>query len=207
MAVFMMCVLFELWPGDSVGARRAVMTTQEQWEEPRDPSLRKWQIAVLVLSLLCAVLLLINVVLRVRADQAVEQRAEAVAQAEQAKADAGTLQRRNDELLSQLSTSNERLSEIINTLELTTSQWAAADADVAKQAAAQQRAEQAFARADSAAARAKAYEAQLRNAQTCSAAAILALQQIHSGPDIDSGASEAADTLESVVPACKAGLK
>lgn len=183
------------------------MTTQEPWQEPRDPSLRKWQIAVGVLALICVVLLLINVVLRVRADQASQERAEAVAQADQAKADAGTLQRRNDELLSQLSTSNERLSEIINTLELTKSQLAAADADVVKQTAAQAQAEKALARANSAAARANLYEAQLRNAQTCSAAAILALQQIHAGPDIDSGASEAADTLESVVPACKAGLK
>lgn len=183
------------------------MTTQEPWDEPRDPSLRKWQIAVGVLALLSVVLLLINIVLRVRADEAGTRQAEAVAQAEQAKADAGTLQRRNDELLSQLSTSNERLSEIIKTLELTKTQLAAADADIAKQTAAQAQAEKALAKASSAAARAKAYEAQLRNAQTCSAAAILALQQIHAGPDIESGATEAADTLESVVPACKAGLK
>ena len=183
------------------------MTVQEPTVEDRDPSLRKWQIAAGVLGLLCVVLLLINVILRARADDAAHQRNEAVAQADQAKSDAGTLQRRNDELLSQLSTSNERLTEIINTLALTKSQLAAADADVARQTAAQQRAEKALARANSAAARAKAYEAQLRNSQTCSVAAILALQQIHSGPDIESGATEAADTLESVVPACKAGLK
>jgi hypothetical protein len=48
---------------------------------------------------------------------------------------------------------------------------------------------------------------QLANAQTCSAAGIKALAQIHSGPDIETGATAAADTLESVLPACRAGLR
>jgi hypothetical protein len=183
------------------------MTTQEQMAATTDPAIRKWQIAVGVLALLCTVLLLINVVLRVRADQAIAERDTSVAQAEQAKADAGTLQRRNDELLSQLSTSNERLSEIINILDLSDEQLSAADADVAKQVAAQQRAEKALSSANSAGTRADAYRTQLRNAQTCAAAAILAIQQIHAGPDIESGASEAADTLDRVSQACQAGLK
>ena len=48
--------------------------------------------------------------------------------------------------------------------------------------------------------------AQLRNAQTCAAGALQALAQVHSGPDIDSGSTQAAATLEAVLPACRAGL-
>lgn len=183
------------------------MTSQELPDSmPSDP-LRKWRIAVAVLALLSLTLFIINLVLRARADTAVAQRNEAVTAADQAKADAGTLQRRNDELLTQLSTSNERLTELTASLQLTDKQLAAADADVAKQVAAQQRAAAAAQRAQSASARASALEAQLRNAQTCSAAAILAFGQIHAGPDIDSGSDEASDTLQAALPACKAGLE
>lgn len=183
------------------------MTPQEFGEEPTPSAVRKWQIAVAVLAVLTLTLLVVNVVLRSRADQAIAARDVAVQQAEEAGADAGTLQRRNEELLSQLSTSNERLTELTNSLQLTKKQLAAADADVEQQVAAQDRAQRALARARSAANRVAAVETQLRNAQTCSAAAILAFAQIHAGPDVESGATEAADTLQSVLPACKAGLK
>ncbi len=183
------------------------MTPQEAMDEPQSSALRKWQIAVAVLAVLTLTLLVVNVLLRSRADQAVMAREAAVQQAEQARADSGTLQRRNDELLSQLSTSNERLTELTNSLQLTKAQLAAADANVQRQVAAQDKAQQALKRARSAATRAAAFEAQLRNAQTCSAAAILAFAQIHAGPDVESGATEAADTLESVLAACRAGLK
>ncbi len=176
------------------------MTVQEPPAEPEVNPLLKWQIAVAALAVLALTLLIINVLLRSRADDAVAQRDAAIGQADQARADLGTLQRRNDELLSQLSTSSERLSELVNSVGLTDKQLAAADADVAAQVRAQQRAEQ----ADDTA---RALQAQLRNAQTCSAGALLAFGQIHAGPDIESGASEAADTLEAVLPACRAGLQ
>lgn len=182
------------------------MTIQQPPVQPQPNPLLPWQIAVAALAVISLTLLLLNVALRSRADNAVAERDAAIAQAEQARSDLGVVQRRNDELLSQLSTSSERLAELVRTAELSDKQLAAADANVQAQVAAQQRAERALARASGAAARAAAYQAQLRNAQTCSAAALLAFGQIHAGPDIESGATEAADTLESVLPACKAGL-
>ena len=68
---------------------------------------------------------------------------------------------------------------------------------MAQQVAAQRAAKKALAKA----------QAQLRNAQTCAAGALLALSQVHSGPDVESGSDEAAATLESVLPACRAGLE
>ncbi|MGB3013217.1 MAG: hypothetical protein WBB41_01240, partial [Candidatus Nanopelagicales bacterium] len=125
--------------------------------------------------------------------------------------DNAVLTTRSEQLLTQLSTSNERLAELISRLNLTNRQLAAADADVQTQVTAQRAAARAADRADNglqrARAQAAALRAQLRNAQTCSAAAITALGQIHSGPDIESGADEAAATLESVLPACRAGLE
>jgi hypothetical protein len=182
------------------------MTIQQPPPQPETNPLLKWQIAVAALAVLTLTLLLINLALRGRADTAVAEREAAVAQAEQANADLGVVQRRNDELLSQLSTSSERLSELLRAADLSDKQLSAADADVAAQVRAQQRAERALARNPSPAARAAALQAQLRNAQTCSAGALLAFGQIHAGPDIESGATEAADTLEAVLPACTAGL-
>ena len=120
------------------------MTSQEAMDEPQSSALRKWQITVAVLAVLTLTLLVVNVVLRSRADQAVMAREAAVQQAEQARADSGTLQRRNDELLSQLSTSNERLTELTNSLQLSNAQLAAADANVQRQVAAQDKAQQAL---------------------------------------------------------------
>lgn len=175
--------------------------------DPRRP----WQIAVAVLGLLALTLLIINVVLRTRADSAVRSQKEAVAAAEELRAQTTQLSARSEELLTQLSTSNERLAEVTGRLDLTEEQVAAADANVTKQVAAQEAAERALRRADGGLRRARAevavLQAQLRNAQTCSAAAITALAQIHSGPDIETGSEQAADTLEAVLPACRAGLK
>lgn len=172
------------------------MTIEQPEVEPDGNALLAWQVAVAVLAVLTLTLLLINLGLRGRADDAVAQRDEAVASAEQAKADAATLQRRNDELLSQLSTSSERLSGIIETMALTDQELSAADANVDRQVAAQNRAK----------GNAKV-QAQLRNAQTCAAGTVLALSQIHAGPDIESGSNDAAVTLEAVAPACQAGLE
>ncbi|MFN8183605.1 MAG: hypothetical protein U0R23_04190 [Candidatus Nanopelagicales bacterium] len=184
--------------------------TAEPMAGAGDPR-RPWQIAVAILSLLTLTLLIINVVLRTRADSAVRAETEAVATAEDLRAQTAQLSARNEELLTQLSTSNERLAEVTGRLSLTEKQVAAADANVTKQVAAQQAAERALRRADGGLRRAQAevaaLQAQLRNAQTCSAAAITALAQIHSGPDIETGSDQAATTLEAVLPACRAGLK
>ena len=55
--------------------------------------------------------------------------------------------------------------------------------------------------------RADEAEAQLANAQTCSAGALMALAQVNAGPDIESGATEAAETLAGIMPACRSGLR
>ncbi|MEZ5157710.1 MAG: hypothetical protein R2687_02645 [Candidatus Nanopelagicales bacterium] len=181
-------------------------------QESGKPSeiLRRWQIAAVVLALVALTLLIINVVLRARVDSAAASEAAAVAAAELQKENT-QLSSRSEQLLTQLSTSGERLADLTSRLNLTDRQLAAADADVQSQVAAQRAAARAADRADSgvrqARAQAAALRAQLRNAQTCSAAAIKALAQIHSGPDIESGADEAAATLESVLPACRAGLE
>jgi hypothetical protein len=183
-------------------------------EEPSVPAdgadrLRKWQIAVAALSVLSLTLLLINLVLRARADAAVTERQEAVTRADSAVAEAAAQQRRNEELLTQLSTSNERLAEL--TGQVPERDLGPADANVERQVAAQRAAERAAQRAGSAVQRARAesaaVRAQLRNAQTCAAGGLLALAQIHAGPDIESGADDAAATLDSVLAACRAGLE
>lgn len=175
-----------------------------------DPA-RPWQIAVAVLAVLALTLLVINVVLRSRADSARAAQATAEQRTAQLTTENAELRTRNDQLLTQLSTSHERLTGVVDRMRLTKKQLAAADADVAAQVAAQKAAERAVRRADSQAQRARAAlaatQAQLRNAQTCSAAAIRALSQIHSGPDIETGAAQAAETLESALPACRAGLR
>jgi chromosome segregation ATPase len=179
------------------------MSSDPTTERP-DP-LRRWQIAVAVLAVLSVTLLLITVILRTRADAAVEERDEAVARAETAGADVAQLQRRNEQLLTQLSTSNERLTEL--TGQFTSQQLAAADRDVRRQVAAQQAAERAATRPRAGVrAQTAALRAQLRNAQTCAAGTLLAMSQIHAGADVESGSDEAAATLESVLPACRAGL-
>jgi chromosome segregation ATPase len=156
-------------------------------------------------------LLLINVVLRSRLDAGRTAAAQAVTAAEDLRSENADVARRNEQLLTQLSSSNERLSGLVDRLNLTKKQLSAAEADVTQQVASQRTAEQAARQADSAAGKARAQAAALRfqlaNAQTCSAAAIKALAQIHSGPDIETGATQAAETLESVLPACRAGLR
>lgn len=182
-------------------------------QESGKPSeiLRRWQIAAVVLALVALTLLIINVVLRARVDSAAASEAAAVAAAAELQKENTQLSSRSEQLLAQLSTSGERLADLTSRLNLTDRQLAAADADVQSQVAAQRAAARAADRADSgvrqARAQAAALRAQLRNAQTCSTAAIKALSQIHSGPDIESGADEAAATLESVLPACRAGLE
>jgi chromosome segregation ATPase len=174
-------------------------------------SVQRWQIAVAVLAVLTLTLLLINVVLRSRLDAARTAEAQAVAAAEDLRSENADVVRRNEQLLTQLSSSNEKLSGLIDRLNVTKKQLSAAEADVARQVASQRIAERAVRQADTAArkarARAAALRFQLANAQTCSAAGIKALAQIHSGPDIETGATQAADTLESVLPACRAGLR
>lgn len=182
-------------------------------DSPNDnaPSTRRWQIALVVVGLLAVTLLIINVVLRVRLDAAAESQSQAVSAAETLKSENAELTSRSEELLNQLSTSNERLTELVSQLKVTKEQLAAADADVRRQVATQNAAERAAERANSGVgqqrARVAALEAQLRNAQTCSAATIRAFAQIHAGPDIESGADEAAATLDGVLPACRAGLR
>lgn len=154
---------------------------------------RPWRIATIVLALLSLTLLITTIALRARSDGAVQQRNEAVARADAAASEASQQQRRNEELLTQLSTSNERLVELTGQVP----DLAAADANVAKQVDAQRAAKRALAEA----------QAQLRNAQTCAAGALLALSQIHSGPDLESGSDDAAATLETVLPSCRAGLE
>ncbi len=177
---------------------------------PRDPR-RPWQIAVAVLGVLALTLLVINVVLRTRADSAIRSEKEAVATAEELRTQTTQLSARSEELLTQLSTSNERLAEVTGRLNLSEEQVAAADANVTRQVADQRAAQRALRRADGGLRRAQAevvaLQAQLRNAQTCSAAAIAALAQIHSGPDIETGSDQAAATIEAVLPACRAGLQ
>lgn len=173
--------------------------------------LRRWQIATAIAGLLALTLLIINVVLRVRLDDAVESQSQAVAAAETLRGENAELTSRTEELLNQLSTSNERLTGLVSQLNASKKQLAAADANVRRQVAAQTAAERAAERATSGArqqrARTVALQAQLRNAQTCSAATIRALAQIHAGADIESGADEAAATLQGVLPACRAGLR
>ncbi|MEZ5186120.1 MAG: hypothetical protein R2720_10280 [Candidatus Nanopelagicales bacterium] len=156
-------------------------------------------------------LLVINVVLRARLDDAHASEADALATAEELRSENTDLTKRNDQLLTQLSTSNDRLTGLTDRLNLSKKQLAAADADVKRQVAAQNAAERAVRRADAGVRRAraqvKASQAQLRNAQTCSVAGIKALAQIHSGPDIESGADKAASTLQAALPACRAGLR
>ncbi len=178
---------------------------------PGAPRVNRWQAAALLLGVVATALLIINFVLRARVDEAVEAKAEAVTAAERLTTDNADLAARNEQLLTQLSASNERLSELVTRLSLTKKQLSVADADVARQVAAQKAAQRAVSRADSqvqkARARQAAAEAQLRNAQTCSAAGIKALSQIHAGPDIESGAEQAAVTLESALPACRAAFE
>jgi chromosome segregation ATPase len=173
--------------------------------------LRRWQIAAVALGLIALTLLIINFVLRARVDSVTASEAAKVATTAQLQQENAELRSRTEQLLTQLSTSNERLTDLTSRLNLTNRQLAAADADVQSQVAAQRAAARVADRADGglrrARAQAAALRAQLRNAQTCSAAAIKALGQIHSGPDIESGADEAAATLESVLPACRAGLE
>ncbi len=184
-------------------------------EEPQQSGgqvmVRRWQVAVAILAVLTLTLLLINVVLRSRLDNAQANEAAAVATTEDLRSENADLTRRNDQLLTQLSTSQERLSGLVQRLDLTKKQLSASEANVARQVTSQRVAEKAARQANSAArkarARAAAVRFQLSNAQTCSAAGIKALAQIHSGPDIETGATEAADTLESVLPACRAGLR
>jgi hypothetical protein len=100
--------------------------------------------------------------------------------------------------------SNERLADVIGRID---EGLGAADANVAQQVTAQRVAQRAATR-PSAGPREQVVllRAQLRNAQTCAAGALQALAQVHAGPDIDSGSSQAAATLEAVLPACRAGL-
>lgn len=176
-------------------------TAQEAARDPRRP----WQIAVAVLAVVTLTMLIINLVLRSRADQAVTTKDEAVAALEQLRAENAELASRNEQLLTQLSASNERLADIVGRVD--SAGRGAADTNVAKQVAAQRAAERAAARRGAGPReQAVALRAQLRNAQTCAAGALQALAQVHAGPDIDSGSSEAAATLEAVLPACRAGL-
>jgi len=183
----------------------------EESGRPSASAVTRWQTAAVLLALVATVLLIINFVLRARLDTATEARAEAETVADQLTTDNADLSSRNDQLLTQLSASNERLSDLVARLALTKRQLSAADADVARQVAAQKAAQRAVSRADGnvqkARARQAAAQAQLRNAQTCSAAAIRALSQIHAGPDIESGADEAAATLASALPACRAAFE
>lgn len=184
-------------------------TPPETARNPADP-VRRWQIAVAVLGVLVLTLLVINLVLRSRVDTAGSQRTKAVDATEGLTARNAELQARNEELLTQLSTSHERMTGVAEQLGMDKELVAAADANVRRQVAAQKAAERAAQSANAAAARSRAQlaaaRAQLRNAQTCSAGALKALGQIHAGPDIESGAEQAAETLESVLPACRAGL-
>ncbi len=173
-------------------------------ETSRDPRL-PWQIAVAVLAVLTVTMLIINVVLRVRADRAVDRQDEAVTAVEQLRTENSELAARNEQLLTQLSAANEQLADIIGRVD--DAGLGAADVDVAAQVDAQRAAERAAdARGAGPREQIVALRAQLRNAQTCAAGALQALAQVHSGPDIDSGSSEAAATLEAVLPACRAGL-
>ena len=171
-------------------------------EAPRDPR-RPWQIAVAVLAVLTLTMLVINLVLRARTDQAVTKEQEAVAALEGLRTENAELASRNEQLLTQLSASNELLAGIVARVDGT----GAADANVARQVAAQRAAERAAARRGAGAReQAAVLRALLRNAQICAAGALQALSQVHAGPDIDSGSTQAAATLEAVLPACRAGL-
>lgn len=170
----------------------------------RDPR-RPWQVAVAVLAVLALTLLVITLVLRVRADEAVRARQDAVAAFEQLQAENAQLATRNEQLLTQLSASNERLADLVARVD--DAGLGAADVDVAEQVAAQRAAERAADRPGAGVRdQVAVLRAQLRNAQTCAAGALQALAQVHAGPDIDSGSAQAASTLQAVLPACRAGL-
>lgn len=185
-------------------------TPPETARGPADP-LRAWRIAVAILGVLVLTLLIINLILRSRADTAVSQRIDAVGATEGLSARNAELTARNEQLLTQLSTSHERMAAVTERLGMQRELVAAADANVQRQVAAQQAAERAAQSAKTATARSRAqvavFKAQLRNAQTCSAGALKALGQVHAGPDFESGAQQAADTLGAVLPACRAGLR
>ena len=173
-------------------------------ETERDPR-RPWQIAVAVLAVFALTMLVITVVLRMRADEAVSARQDAVAAMEGLQSENAQLASRNEQLLTQLSASNERLADIIARLDDTG--LGAADEDVAEQVAAQRAAERAADRRGAGPReQVVVLRTQLRNAQTCAAGALQALAQVHAGPDIESGSAQAASTLEAVLPACRAGL-
>ena len=110
-------------------------------EDPRDPR-RPWQIAVAVLAILTLTMLIINLVLRARADQAVTKEQEAVAALEGLRSENAELASRNEQLLTQLSASNELLAGIVARIDGA----GAADANVSRQVAAQRAAERAAAR-------------------------------------------------------------
>jgi hypothetical protein len=162
---------------------------------------------VVVVAILALTLLLINVVLRVRLDEAVAQRSQAVTLAEELRTQNAELTARSEQLLSQLSTSNERLTEQVNRVDPARVPSPSA---VTRQVKAQRSAERAARRATGPRqqrARIVALRAQLRNAQTCSAGSLRALAQIHSGADVESGAEQAANLLDRVMPACRAALR
>lgn len=185
-------------------------TSPETARNPADP-VRPWRVTVAILGVLVLTLLTINLVLRSRADAALSARTDAVGATDELAARNAELAARNEELLTQLSTSHERMAAVTERLGMGKELVAAADTNVQRQVVAQQAAQRAVRSADSAVARSRAraaaLAAQLRNAQTCSAGALQALGQIHAGPDIESGADQAAETLEAVLPACRAGLR
>lgn len=170
----------------------------------------RWRWAAVVLAVLAVTLFGINVVLRGDLDQARADRAAAVEQAEQASSDNGAAATRLDEVLSQLEESDKRLSRIVERVRAGGGSLGPATADVDKQVAAQKAAQRALRQADTPTARSAARSAalrwQLRNARTCAAAALRALRAVHQGPDVETGAREAADILRPVVAACRLGL-
>lgn len=170
----------------------------------------RWRWAAAVLAVLAVTLFGINVVLRGDLDQASADKAAAVAQAERSSSDGDAASARLEEVLSQLEESDKRLSRIVERVRSGGGSLGPATADVDKQVAAQRAAQRALRQADTPAERSAARNAalrwQLRNARTCSAAALRALRAVHQGPDVETGAREAADILRPVVGACRLGL-
>jgi hypothetical protein len=169
-----------------------------------------WRRAAVVLAVLGLTLFAINVVLRGDLDQARADGAAAVEQAERASSDDDAASTRLDEVLSQIEESDTRLSRIVERVRTGGGSLGPATADVGKQVAAQKAAQRALRQAETpdarSAARTAALRWQLRNARTCAAASLRALRAMHKGPDVETGAREAADIMRPVVPACRLGL-
>lgn len=151
---------------------------------------RLWQIVAAVLALLVVTLLITTIALRSRSEAAVSAQQAADQRAAELENANRELTERNERLFTQLSTSNERLTDAVDQVDVP-AQYRDVSARQLRRAAAAK----------------GARDAQLRNAQLCSAATLKALSQIHAGADIESGSDKALTILGAAVPVCRIAFR